>query len=191
MVVRFFLLLCCVLSGVWTQAAEIKRLDVKKEKGRYIITAECLLEAPPEGIFEVLTDYDRFDELSSMITESRFLESDDTDPPLVFTRSHGCVLFFCKTVDKTERMETVANQTVITTVLPEKSTVDYSKAVWRIRPEGEKTRLFYELDTDLGFWVPPLIGPLVVKRAWYSGSERALNRLEQFAKQRIRVSTTP
>ncbi len=191
MAAKRLLLLICALSNAWVQAAEIKRLDVKKEQGRYIISAECLVEAPPEGIFDVLTDYDRFGELSSMITESRFLDTDDPKQTLVFTRSHGCVLFFCKTVDKTEVMVTVVNESVITTAIPEKSTVDYSKAIWRIQPEGDKTRLFYELDTDLGFWVPPLIGPLVVKRAWYSGSERALNRLEQFAIERTQTPDTP
>ncbi|MEM7281385.1 MAG: SRPBCC family protein [Pseudomonadota bacterium] len=173
-----------------SHSAEIKSLDVKKEKGRYIITAECLVEAPVGGVYEVLTDYTRFSELSSMVTESRFVES-DSEQTLVFTRTHGCVLFFCKTVDKTEVMEAVKNEEVVTTALPDQSTVDYSKASWQMQQEDGGTRLFYKLETDLGFWVPPVIGPLMVKRAWYSGSLRALNRLEQFALARTGVTVKP
>ena len=168
-------------------AAEIESLDVKKESGRYVITAETVLDAPITGIFDVLTDYERFHELSSMITESRFVmpevvmdqvekTEDEVDPVIVFTRSEGCVLFFCKKIDKTETMETVQGKKVVTTVIPEHSDVDFSQAKWILSRHKGKTRLKYELTTELGFWVPPLIGPMVVKRAWYSGSERALNR---------------
>lgn len=183
----------CITISLWislaANAAEIQNLEVTKNKGRFKVTADCLVDAPPKGVYEVLTDYTRLHELSSLVTESKFLPEEESGKTLVYTRAHGCMMFFCKTINKTEVMETVMNQKVVTTVIPERSDVDYSQATWTLTPEGDKTRLSYVLETELGFWVPPVIGPIMVRRALAKSSGRGLDRLEKFANQRMAEET--
>ena len=68
-------------------------------------------------------------------------------------------------------------------MIPERSDTRYSRAQWRLQAEGGGTLLRYELEMEPDFWVPPLIGPPIVKRALRQGGERAAARIERLARE--------
>jgi hypothetical protein len=57
-------------------AATIDELDVSKHRGRYALEAFARLEATPESIYAVLTDFDdnAYSRISRVYKESRYLE---------------------------------------------------------------------------------------------------------------------
>lgn len=179
---RILLLLCAVsLSVGW--AATIRTVQIERQDGRYVLESETFLQAPPNAVFRVLTDYDQFARISSVFEESRFAGSDADGTPLVYTRVEGCVWFFCKTMERVERLEFEAPDFIATTALPARSDFRYSRSEWLLSPDGDGTRVLYRLEMEPDFWIPPVLGPMIIKRKLVQGGEDAVTRIELLAQQ--------
>ncbi len=166
---------------VWS--AEMKSLEISRDAGRYELVADVLMNAPAEAIFEVLVDYDGLDRISSIYKESGYLEPADDGTPMVFTRVEGCVMFVCMNMRRVERLETRWPNWIRTTALPEQSDFHYSQAEWLLEPEEYGTRVTYRLAMEPDFFVPPVIGPWVLKRRLMAGGARAVERIERLAQE--------
>ena len=153
--------------------------------------SDTYLAAPQAAVFRVLTDYDQFEQISSAFDESYFLEPDADGTPLVYTRVEGCVLFFCKSLERVERLEFEPPGYIVTTALPERSDFVYSRSEWELAPEESGTRVIYRLEMEPDFWVPPLIGPLIIKNRLVNGGKDAVNRIEGLAQQFVDPDPDP
>jgi len=162
-------------------AAEFRTLEFFKDGDRYRVESDIYLEAPPDGVYRVLTDYEGFPELSSVFVEGRTLEPIKDGRGLVFLHMKGCVLFFCRDVRLVERLEVVPRTRIVVTVDPETSDLDFGWARWEIEAEGEGALVRYEMEMEPRFWIPPVIGPLIIKAALRSRGLRAARRLEAVA----------
>jgi len=171
---------------LWIAAAfgaEVRSFEMDRKAQRYHIVSETFIDAPVAAVYSVLIDYDHYDRISSVFEESRYLERNPDGSGLVYTKAHGCVAFFCTTVERVEKLEVVPDSEIVATVIPERSDTRYSRAQWRLQAEGGGTLLRYELEMEPDFWVPPLIGPPIVKRALRQGGERAAARIERLARE--------
>src|SRR5690606_21084167 len=168
-------------------AAALHRLEVTRDpedRGRFQLFAETRLEADAKAIFDVLTDYEdgRFGRISSVYKESDYLEPAPDGTPIVYTRMEGCMLSFCKSLTRVERLETEEPHLIRTTTLPERSDFKFAESEWMLTPVEGGTEVLYELVMEPDFWVPPLIGPWIMKRELRQGGERAIYRIERLAR---------
>jgi len=171
-------------SVLW--AATIETLDVTRKQARYELAANAHLDATPESIYAVLTDYadNAFGRISSAYKESRYLDPASDGTPIVFTRMEGCVLFYCMTLRRTERLETVEPRFIKSVVLPEQSNFKYSVSEWALEPDGVGgTNMIYKLEMEPDFRVPPVVGPWYLKRTLSQGGMRAVMRIERLARE--------
>jgi hypothetical protein len=166
-------------------AATIEELDVEKDSGRYSLEAYARLDATPESIYAVLTDFDdnAYSRISRAYKESRYLEPTADGTPLVYTRMEGCMLWHCMTIERTERLETDAPNWIKSTALPEQSNFKHSTSEWMLEPDGEGTLMTYKLEMEPDFFVPPIIGPWYLKRTLSQGGLRAVTRIERLARE--------
>jgi len=163
---------------------EILEVQVDRDGPRYILVSTTVFDAAPEQIFRVLIDYDRLDEISETIKESRYLESDVIGQTLVFTRIGACVFFYCKTVEKTEQLIFTRPDFIQTTAIPERSNVLYSRSEWTLEAsENGGTRVMFRLEFEPDFWVPPLLGPLVIKHALKADGASAVEKIDALAQE--------
>jgi uncharacterized protein YndB with AHSA1/START domain len=167
-----------------TVAAELLSLHVSNQDDLFVLESESLLQASPRSLFQVLMDYDHFTELSSAYTESRHLGLGPDGAPRVYTLASGCMLFVCRSVEKVERLETVPGQRIVATVIPELSNLQQGITEWVLTPDKGGTRLFYRMELVPRFWVPPLIGPPIIRYVLEKGGKEALQNLEDIARQR-------
>jgi len=116
-------------------------------------------------------------------TDYGFMEPAADGAPIIHTTMEGCVLFFCVTMRRVERMKTDAPGFIRTDTLPEQSDFKSSFSEWRLVPEGRGTKMTYRLTMEPDFWVPPLIGPWVLKQRLVRGGTGAINRIERLAKE--------
>jgi len=175
-----------VLAGaaLCVGAGELHSLDVTRDGGRYELVAETRLDARAEDIFAVLIDYEDggFGRISSVYKESDYLEPAPDGTPIVYTRMEGCLLGFCKSMERVERLEVDEPHYIRTVALPEHSDFEFSVSEWELRPVDGGTEVTYRLAFDPAFWVPPVIGPLVLKHQLKAGGERAIYRIERLAR---------
>ncbi len=165
--------------------ATIRNVTIDHDGTRYRLTSSTYLAAPREAVFRVLTDYEQFERISSVFEESRYLPPDEDGRTLVYTRLEGCVLFFCKSVERVEWLETQAPALIRTTADPARSDVRYARSEWRLEQEHPGTRVLYSIELEPDFWVPPVIGPWIIKRRMVAGGVDAVARIEGLAQQMI------
>jgi len=170
----------CLASFLAT-AAHIERLDVERQGDLFLLRLDARLSASMDMVWQTLTDYSRLHRLSAAVLESRVLDAGMADHPLVYTRSHVCVWIFCKDIEHTQRMRRVAMGHLEADSLAHGSDFSYGYTRWVLTPEGTDTR--FKLMTELrpAFWVPPLIGPVLVERGLRGTTLDTLQGLEREA----------
>ena len=173
---------CCACTA-W--AANLRNIEVSKDSGRYHLVADTHLAAPPEAIREVLLDFDndRYQRISEIYKESGYLPPDNDGTPIVYTRVEGCLLFFCRSLRRVERLEVATPNLIRTAVLPDRSDFKYAVSEWHLDPEGNGTRLRYTMDLEPSFWLPPFVGPWFLKRTLLHGAPQAVDKIEELAQE--------
>jgi hypothetical protein len=170
-----------LLLAAAAMTATIDSIDVDKKDGIYSLHAETWLDATPEAIFDVLMDYDRFGRISGAYKDYGYLDPLPDGTPLVFTRMEGCLLGYCKSMTRVERLEAATPEHIKTVTLPERSDFKQSSSQWFMEEAGGGTRMTYMLEMEPDFFVPPLIGPWLLKRTLRRGGGRAVQRIERLA----------
>ena len=189
--VRIALILFAILSSAALMAAILQSVEVRHEGRRYHLVSESYLSAPIEEVFKVLVDYEQFEKISSIFTDAGYMDPDSNGDPVVYTTIRGCVLFFCKSFHRIERLELSPPVFIRATVLPEQSDFLYSVSEWELESRNGGTFIKYSMEMEPDFWVPPVIGPWAIKMRLERDARPALDRLESAAQENTTASTAP
>jgi len=165
------------------ETATLDTLEITRNHGRYELYADTYLSALPQDIFEVLLEYDddAFRRISGVYKESRYLEPQSDGTPVVYTLMEGCIMFYCLSMRRTETLETEAFSYIRTEAIPEESDFKYSMSEWTFEPEAGGTRMSYKLIMEPDFFVPPIVGPWILKRILSRGGVNVVARIERIA----------
>ena len=175
----FSLLLCLVAVSV--DAAEIRTLDFTRDNDNYHVVSDVYIAAAPSAVYGVLIDYENLDRVSSAFLETRFIEPIKDGRGLVFLHMEACVLFFCRDVKLTEEIRVVPETRVEVTIISDKSDLNYGWSSWEITSEDDGSLVRYELKMQPSFWIPPVIGPMIMKAVARRKGLRAARRVEALA----------
>jgi hypothetical protein len=181
--------MCYVASSV---PATLRTVDVSRNQDRYRVEADTYLEASPEAIYKVLLDFDgdRYQRISDIYKESSYLPPDRDGTPLVYTRVEGCLLWYCRSMRRVERLEVVTPQFIRSRTVPERSDFKYTLSEWTFVSEGEGTRVGYLMEMEPNFWLPPFVGPWFLKRTLRQGAPAAIDQIELLAQQEQNAATS-
>jgi hypothetical protein len=155
-----------LVLGLWLPTAvagTIQQLETAHDDGRYTVSFEVVLDAPRDKVWRIMTDYEQLPRVSKIITASRVLERRDADRHRVSVTLEACVLIFCKSVHRTVDIEAWPQTDIRVSEVPEQSDFRHGAEHWRVAAEGAQTRLRYHAEVEPDFFIPPLIGPPVVK----------------------------
>lgn len=180
---------CVLFTGV-AHAAELRSIHVDHDKGRYTVESEVWFDAPLEKVFEVFRDWDLSTQFSSAIAEARDVEADEFGRPQYFVRNQGCLLFFCKSFVRQGYVEFELNEELRAFADPTISDFRLSEESWRFSTENGGTVVSYRLLMEPDFWVPPLVGPYVIKRKFRNQGSDAIDRIEAIARNLLVSSGT-
>ncbi len=171
----------CLLP-VPASAAELVSVSVERKGPRYFVESVSHYDASQRALMHVLLDYDNFHQVSSVFKEARYLAAADNGVRRGYTRVEGCVVFFCKSIERIDRIEVVDGPTIIATSEPEPDDFKYSRGSWRFdSADDARVTIHYSLEMEPGFWVPPIIGPYLMKRRLIDGAVDAMQRVEKRA----------
>ena len=173
----------CYVSA--SMPATLRTVDVSRREDRYRVVADTHLDASPEAIYKVLMDFDgdRYQRISEIYKESSYLPPDNDGTPLVYTRVEGCLLRYCRSMSRVERLEVVTPQFIRSRTVPERSDFKYSLSEWTFEPENGGTRVTYLMEMEPNFWLPPFVGPWFLKRTLLKGAPAAIHQIELLAQQ--------
>lgn len=181
--------LCC-WSGV-AGAAEMRSVDVQYENSRYTMQSEVWFNAPLEQVYAVFSRWDLSTQFSSAIVKSNDLAPDEQGRPQYFVRNRGCLLFFCMTFERQGHVESEPNAVLRAFANPETSDFLVSNESWTFTPENGGTVVVYEMLMQPKFWVPPGIGPYIIKRKLRNDGGDAIERIEAIALRMAQETGAP
>ena len=173
-------LMSMLLAGA-ANAAEMRSVEVEHADGRYTMVSEVWFDAKVEQVYEVFRRWDLSTKFSSAIVESADVEADALGRPQFYVRNEGCILLFCKSFVRRGYVESEPNEVLRAYTNPETSDFLLSNETWRFVPENGGTVVSYHILMKPKFWVPPLIGPYLIKRKLRNNGGRAVDRIETIA----------
>jgi len=176
-----YLLSLFAVAAPTAQAAEMLAIEVDYDKGIYTMNSQVWFDATVEQVYGVFRNWDNSTKFSSAITESRNVEPDSEGRPQFYVRNKGCVLFFCTSFERRGYVQAEPNEVILAFVDPETSDFHLSNESWRFEKRDGGTVVTYDLEMTPKFWVPPGIGPYLIKRKMRSSSGNAIDRIELLA----------
>jgi hypothetical protein len=169
------------------QAATILDADVTRDDGRYGVTFDVRVDAAARKVRALLTDFAHLDRLSNTITEDRVVAPGPGGGLRLHLTFHACVLMvFCRDIRKTTDVRTDHEGDILFTLVPAESDFGAGDETWHIEGDRRSTRLQYRASLVPTFFVPPLIGPWLVKRRIVDELETTVVRIETLANDAAR-----
>jgi hypothetical protein len=170
-----------------TAAAEIEQLSVDQRGDRYRVLVQARLGAPVDAIWARITHYPSYPSISPAIDSCERVGSAAAGGDLVLTRARACVIGFCKDVRQVQRVQQLGFGELLAEIQPTGSDFRYGRAHWRLIPSADATELRFEAELEPKFWVPPLLGPWLIKRALEQEARASAVNLERLALEPLRL----
>jgi hypothetical protein len=178
------------LSWASTQvhAAQVLGVRVTRNDGRFVIDMRITLDAAAPAVFRALQDYPAMRRYNPDLRAVRVQSTSVPHRVRLFTTIHACVLIFCKTMHQEEIMTAIAakNGGVLEAeLLPHGGAFKAGSGRWIVKacPDAPSTScLDARIELVPAFWVPPVIGPWVMRRKMAEEASRTGAGLEQVAR---------
>ena len=140
------------------------------------------LAAPAAAVRAVVSDVNQLARTNDSIRASRVLARHADGSWLRQLKLRQCVLVFCFDINFVERVSERANGDIHTSVIPGAGNFLSGETVWQIiaLPDGS-TRMVMEAEQEPDFWIPPVLGPLILKHTFTSEVQETLMKIEQLA----------
>ena len=180
--VRLVVFILLVVTRTLT-AGEVQHASVEYQAGIYSLSFEVVINAEFDTVRAIVTDYAKLDQLSDMVIKSTLLNMPDSENQRRLLVIRACLLVFCRNLKVVEDVVTAGPDQFVATVVPESSDFKSGMTRWQLtRVDKQRTRIEFEGYEEPGFWIPPLLGPVLVKRRLLKEAMAVMNNIELLAK---------
>jgi len=153
-----------------THAAQVSKVQVERDGARFLINMHIVMDAPPPAVFRALQDYATMARYNPDLRSVRVEPTATPDHVRLFTTVHVCVLVFCKMLHQ-EQIMTATTQadggTLRAKLVPRGGDFKGGHGLWIVGPcPTVRAASCMDVRIELlpAFWVPPVIGPWVLRR---------------------------
>ena len=173
-----FFMFALLLAGQAVHAADTPlTLTVLHKKNIYQTNLTATINIPPDKLFKLLTKYNELYKFSHLIQKSEL----QTNGSLLLELK-SCFTFICFNKKQMMRM-TVSQYTVIGTIIPEQSDFSSGWARWKISKLNGQSKISFKSEMTPKFWVPPFIGPWLIKQKLKEEALSSIHFIENHTKQ--------
>ncbi len=177
------ILLVLILVHFHAYGGEVLNTQASYEKSEFHIITSMVIKGDSQQVFDILTDYQQLAQVSEIvlsshkITENRSLED---GPIRVGINTRTCVLFFCFKARIVEDVEILNEVTLKAVIVPELSDFKSGEIIIQVLdyPDNQ-TLVSFESRFTPDFWVPPIIGPMIIKRKTIQTSTHTIFQIEK------------
>ena len=173
--------LAVLTLGQGASAAEILSINVDANDGIYTMNSKVWFDANIDQIYEVYRSWNYSEKFSSTIVEAHDLEPDELGRARFYIRNRGCVLFFCQSFERQGYVETEPKVVLRAFANPDASDFLLSNESWTFDERDGGTVVTYAMAMKPKFWIPPGIGPYLIKRKLRNNGGDAVDRIELIA----------
>lgn len=172
-----------LLLPTFAVSGNLESLSVTRDGKLYGVKMVASLDASQSQVWAVLEHPEALPKLNDAIVKIDYSESPNSEAT-VRAKSviRLCVLFFCKHLNQTQDLFLAANH-LRAEVLPEQSDFHMGYGDWKVSSSNGSALLTFTAALKPKFWIPPLIGPWVIRRKMASEAEITMTTIEQLAKE--------
>lgn len=176
-----WIIVLCLLAPT-VPAGEIHKLQVDYKSGVIRVVMDALIQARSSQVEATLDNYENLRLLIPVVTQSVLIPSQDAQASRVQSRIEGCVWFVCADLKHVMDVRILESGLHEGQTIAELSDFESGYAQWRLQGEGEATRLRLDAQLKPRLWVPPLLGPVLLKRKIRRQFRAGIARLEHAAR---------
>lgn len=175
-------------AGVRADAAQVLGVRVTRAAGRFLVDMRITIDAPAPAVFRALQDYSAMVRYNPDLRAVRVQATGVPGRVRLFTTIHACVLVFCKTLRQEQIMTAVGDArggVLEAKLLPRGGAFQAGSGRWTVRPcpaAAATTCLDASIELVPAFWVPPVIGPWVIRRKMTAEAQRTSAGLQRVAR---------
>lgn len=173
-----------ILSNAQGLAATIDALEVERVGKRYVMTMDARLNCVADRAYKIFVDYRQLPRIHPSIISAVREPGAPAGAQRLHSKIELCFLGFCRVLDQVQDMYREPPEHLKAIVLPERSNLRYGTANWRIWDDGGETRMQFEAVMEPDFWVPPLIGPWIIRRTLRREAVYTAEAIESLANKR-------
>jgi hypothetical protein len=178
-----WMLLCIALPA---HAAQVSGVRVTRNGTHFLIDIHIAIDAPAPAVFRALQDYAAMARYNPDLRSVRVERTSAPDRVRLFTAVHTCVLIFCKMMHQ-EQMMTAIVRSDGGLLEAQMLSGDFrgGHGRWVVKPcpaARAVTCMDIHLELLPAFWVPPVIGPWVIRNKMAEEARRTSAGLEQTAR---------
>ena len=160
-------------------AGQVKESRVDHDAGVYNLSFDLVIDKNIDDVRRVVTDNNGLTQLSNILVESRELSAPKSGLKQRLLVARVCILLICRQVKLVERVKSIGPDEFITTVIPKPSDFKSGTLHWQLTKLADhKTRLEFYGKEEPDFWIPPVIGPILVKRLLERETTVIINNIE-------------
>lgn len=172
------------LVHINAQAIEIEYARADVDKNRYIVELELIIGASKNRVFSILTDYSNFHKLNDSFIESALLKRIDDTHNKIRLITESCLLLFCFNAVFVYFIEEIEGTQMIAQIDTVMSDFNFGDAHINLEKSGNnQTRVHFYTVLQPSFWVPPFIGPWLLKPRILEEVRETFERVEEFAQR--------
>jgi hypothetical protein len=150
-------------------AAQVLDVQVTRAGGGFVIRMHIAIDAAPPAVFRALQAYRAMMRYNPDLRAARVEPTGVPGRVRLFTAVHTCVLVFCKTMHQAEVMTAIAtpNGGVLEAQFLPRGDFQAGRGRWTVRPcstAGAMSCMDVWIELVPAFWVPPVIGPWVIRK---------------------------
>jgi len=160
---------------------ELEKLNVDYKNRTFIVMMVFTISTSLEKVRSVLADYKNLPDLDPSIIKIELLKPPDEKTSRVKMLINYCILFFCKSVVRTEDVTENKNGGFVAKIVPELSNIKSGESIWSFERKKEKIKISFSSRIEPEFWIPPLIGPAVLKADLERRLRLTARKLEELA----------
>jgi hypothetical protein len=164
-------------------AGKVYMASANHQSGVYLVEVDALVNVPEPRVRELLTDYNDLGKINPAIEVSEIIKTREPGDYRVRTVTEACVWFYCKRIHQVQDVIEASDGSVTAIVIPELSDFRSGYARLNLWQEPGGTRVLIRSEVEPDFWIPPLIGPWLIKRKLRSEALETVHNLEQVAQQ--------
>lgn len=160
-------------------------VQVRFDGVRMDIHLDVLLAAPESGVIAAIHDYERLGLVFPLVIDSGIEQDFGDGVQRVRAHMEGCVLFFCRRLAHVLDVRRAPGRDAWSSAQSVSALSDVRAGHFSWRTEAvsqHQTRLVFSGWVEPDVWVPPLIGPRMVRRAVERQFRESMPRLERVAR---------
>lgn len=156
-------LAACILLAAPATAGLLQGPVVHVRHGVYYVSATLAVAAPVPIVFAALTDYRHMRQLNPEVRHSTILPAPGPGITRVRMVIRSCIWLLCFHVRQTDDMTVRGDREITGRVVPHLSNLRYGYAHWRLAAADGGTLVRFTSAVEPDFFIPPLIGPLILR----------------------------